>query len=182
VTQGGEVSFVEHTPPPLGIDRDALLNAFISISQSKFASAILEAARAYSSALQLMLTRPELAYQLLISSIETLANTIFGDYQPSQQEMIQHRQGFRVKAREFGLSDEQADALAIEACKGEAWAGRRFRAFFANTRLRMYASPMRCFPSRTAGSLSTKTLKRSLGRYTKPVPSICTRANRFPSG
>lgn len=63
VTQGGEVSFVEYTPPPLGIDRDALQNVFISISQSKFASAILEAARAYSSALQLILTRPELAYQ-----------------------------------------------------------------------------------------------------------------------
>jgi hypothetical protein len=131
VTTGSEGSFVEHTPPPLGVDRDVLQNAFISLSQSKYASAIIEAARAYSSGLQLILTRPELAYQLLISSIETLANTVFCDYQPNREDMIHHRAGIRTKARQFGLSDEQADALAVEACQGEFWAGRKFRAFFA---------------------------------------------------
>jgi hypothetical protein len=128
---GGGGTFVEHTPPPLGIDSDTLQKAFISLAQSNYASAILEAARAYSSAFQLMLDRPELAYQLLISSVETLANAVFRDYCPTQQEMIDHKRGIRVKAKEFGLSDQQADALAVEACKSEHWAGRKFRKFFA---------------------------------------------------
>jgi hypothetical protein len=145
-TVGATVSIVDHTPPPLGINRDRLQHALSALTTSRYASAILDAARAYSSALQLILPRPELAYQLLISSVETLANVRYSNYRPSKEEMIKHKQRVRNKAKKAGLTNEQADALAIEACKGEHWTGRKFRTFFAEYLPAQIPEPDELFP------------------------------------
>src|ERR1022692_4522734 len=127
---GGTLTIVDHTPPALGIDSNALKIAFLALSKSQYASGILQAARAYSSALQVIQSRPELAYQLLISSVETLANTVFGDFSPSREDMIERKRGVATKAALFGLSTQMAEDLAVEACKDDHWAGRKFKKFF----------------------------------------------------
>jgi hypothetical protein len=142
----GKGAIVEHTPPPLGVDGNTLAGAFFSLAQSECASAVLQAARAYSSALQLMLTRPELAYQLLISSVETVANKVCSDYRPSQEDMIEHKRGVHTKAISFRLSTEQADSLAVEACRDEHWLGRKFRTFFFRYRSFEESGPDEMFP------------------------------------
>lgn len=126
----GTVTIVEHTPPALRVDSGALERAFLSLSQGQHASGIIQAARAYSSALQLILVRPEVAYQLLISAVETLASGVFSDYRPSRDDMIERKHSVASKAKSFGLSAEQADDLALEACKDDSWAGRKFKEFF----------------------------------------------------
>jgi hypothetical protein len=126
----GAVTIIEHTPPALRVDSSALERAFLSLSQGQHASGILQAARAYSSALQLILVRPELAYQLLISAVETLANGVFSDYRPGRRDMIERKRGVANKATSCGLSAQQAEDLALEACKDEIWAGRKFKEFF----------------------------------------------------
>jgi hypothetical protein len=131
---GDAVTIVEHTPPALGVDSAALESAFMALSRSPYATGILQAARAYSSALQLILSRPELAYQLLISSAEALANTLFADFSPGREDMIERKRGVAAKAALFGLSTEMAEELAIEACKDDHWALRKFKKFFAEFR------------------------------------------------
>jgi hypothetical protein len=128
---GGAVTIVEHTPPPLGVDSNTLQGAFLALSRSQYAAGIVQAARAYSSALQLILSRPELAYQLLISSVETVANILFADFLPSREDMIERKRGVAAKAALFGLSKQMAEDLAVEACKEDHWAGRKFKKFFA---------------------------------------------------
>jgi hypothetical protein len=115
----GAVALVDHTPPALGVDPSALEHAFSSLCRSSYAREILQAARAYSSALQLILPRPELAYQLLISAVESLSNRVFNEYQPCREDMIERKRGVATKAKSFGLSPEQAEELALEACKDE---------------------------------------------------------------
>lgn len=76
--------------------------------------------------------------------------------------MIQHRRGVRVKAREFGLSDEQADALAIAACKSEPWAGRKFREFFAKYAPADVCEPDEVFPVADGWELKHEDLEKVL--------------------
>jgi hypothetical protein len=48
---GRTVNVVEHPAPPLSVDMDALQNAFLSLPGSQYGKELLQAARAYSSAL-----------------------------------------------------------------------------------------------------------------------------------
>jgi hypothetical protein len=49
-------------------------------------------ARIYALALELIRDQPDLAYQLLISSVETIANEALRDFKPDDAAKVKHQQ------------------------------------------------------------------------------------------
>ena len=71
------------------------------------------------------------AYQLLIADAETMASEACKDLLPNEDAMIGMKKGVYKLGRKFGLSEEQAQQLAIEACKDNSWTGLKFSRFLA---------------------------------------------------
>jgi hypothetical protein len=79
--------------------------------------------------LELIESRPDISYQLLISTVESLADVAFGDYEPEQSEKLATQVAVQQRARGFGLAEEQVTQLALDACKGQRWLKRKFKKF-----------------------------------------------------
>jgi hypothetical protein len=73
--------------------------------------------------------RPDISYQLLISSVETIANGTLRSFQPSDEAKLEHQRAVYDLALSLELGEETAKKLAIEACKREWWATRKFKRF-----------------------------------------------------
>lgn len=129
---GGISDITDYNPSPLGIDPVWLENLLASISQHRFAESIVLSARLYSLTLQQLEQDIDIAYQLLIASIETVANSALKNYTPTENERIEVKRSVANLAKEFGLSGEQANLLAIEACRGIPWASRKFTKFIVD--------------------------------------------------
>ena len=72
---------------------------------------------------------PEIAYQLLVYCVETVANRKYSYYSPSRAEMVAAKGGVAKRARKYGLTQQQAEDLAVLACSGMSWAFRKFQMF-----------------------------------------------------
>jgi hypothetical protein len=130
--QDGISDITDYNPSPLGIDPVRLKHLLASISRHPLAESIVLSARLYSLALRQIEEDIDIAYQLLISSVETMANAALKDYTPTENEKIEVKRSVAKLAKQFGLSDEQANLLAIEACRGIPWASRKFTKFIAD--------------------------------------------------
>jgi hypothetical protein len=93
------------------------------------AEEIIHASRLYRTALELIESRPDIAYQLLISTVETLANVALAGYEPEDSNKIETKRQVRKQALSYGLSEEQANHLALLACQGMSWSKRKFKKF-----------------------------------------------------
>ncbi len=122
---------VSHDPPPVGVDPSALQKLLLKLPESRQAALLLNAARLYKTAMELIETRPDISYQLLISTVESLANAALKDYQPSESEMVEAKKSVFQRAREFGLEEDKARQLALDACRGDRWLSRKFRQFLS---------------------------------------------------
>lgn len=122
-------TFKSNDPPPVGVDENALQKFLDELPSKSHANKIVYAARAYKSALELIVNRPDTAYLALVSVVETLADIAFPDFTPSNEERIQVKSKVRKRALSFGLNDSQADALALEASVGDRWLSRKFVKF-----------------------------------------------------
>src|SRR5262245_282232 len=91
------------------------------------AEPIVASCRLYALALELIHSRPDIAYQLLISSVETLADAILKDFAPVDEAKVEHQKQTYDLAKSFGLSEENARQLAIVACSREYWIKRKFK-------------------------------------------------------
>lgn len=120
---------IDYNPPPLGVVPQDLLNLLTTLASSPCAESLVLAARLYSQALRQIEHEADLAYQSLISCVETIANEALHDYQPEETEMVMAKKSVFDKAAELGLGQEQCRAIAIEACSGMAWATRKFTKF-----------------------------------------------------
>jgi hypothetical protein len=118
-------------PPPTGVDENALKQILERLPQLPAVEQMILACRLYKTALEIIESRPEITYQLLISVVETMMGVALLDYKPAETEMLQTKRGRRVqeKARAFGLDEKQAKTLALEACRDERWLGRKFKKF-----------------------------------------------------
>lgn len=116
-----------NNPPPKRVTPEQLKRAFLSVPTLQLSSRFILAARLYRLALELIETSPYLAYLLLINSVEAIAEQAIGA--PPEDEMIRSKESVRRLARELGLEDDAAKKLAIEACRGIGWSGRKFREF-----------------------------------------------------
>jgi hypothetical protein len=127
----GVISIDDYNPPPLGVDSKRLSKQLSAIAKVPHREAFVLSSRLYAQALQLLGTAPQIAYQLLISAIETMANCALSTYKPTNAEMIAIKRNVVKKAVSFGLKCAQAEELAILACSDNQWISRRFRKFIA---------------------------------------------------
>jgi hypothetical protein len=131
-TATGEVKVDDYNPPPLGVDPSELSRALLAVAQAEHAEAFVLATRLYSQAMESLGSDPETSYQLLISAVETLANAALANYKPSRSEMLEAKKAVLQKAFDFGLSQAQAEELALLACADNRWISRRFRRFLTS--------------------------------------------------
>ena len=123
-----------YNPLPKPVDPDTLTALLLGLPRIEHADSLVASARAYSRALELIRNHPDAAYQLLVSAVETIANRVLKKWQPDDEAKVEHQRTVFKLAAEFGLGEQAARKLALEACKGEHWAKRKFREFLtANT-------------------------------------------------
>jgi hypothetical protein len=120
---------MSNDPPPVGVDAQALGRFLTELPSMCNAQDIVHAARHYKSALELIEDRPDTAYLALVSVVESLASVALRDFEPDEAEKIKVQASVEKRAREFGLCEAQAKALALEACKGYGWLKRKFVKF-----------------------------------------------------
>ncbi len=72
---GGVERFVDHNPPPLGIDPETLQSKLLGVARIGPKEAYIRSTRLYAKAMRLIEEWPDVAYQHLVSSIETIASS-----------------------------------------------------------------------------------------------------------
>jgi hypothetical protein len=132
ITTVQEQNFIPNDPPPVGVDDNALSTLFRTFPTIEHAEIIVNAARLYRTALELIESRPDITYQLLISTVETLMGAAREVYQPDEAEKIKTKQEVQTQAKKYGLTEVQANHLALLACKGIGWAEKKFIRFLVN--------------------------------------------------
>jgi len=126
---GGVHSVIDDNPLPLGLDPILLSTRLTGLGYIRYADAFLMAARLYWQALRMIEEWPEIAYQLLVYCVETVANRKYSDFSPSRAEMVAAKGGVAKRAKKYGLTQQQAEDLAVLACSGMSWAFRKFQMF-----------------------------------------------------
>jgi hypothetical protein len=122
----------DNNPPPTPVDPDRLTALLLGLPRLEHAKSIVASARLYALALELLREQPDIAYQLLVSSAETMANETLQDFQPNDDAKVKHQQRVFNLAKKFGLKEEMARELALAACKRERWVKRKFRKFLTD--------------------------------------------------
>jgi hypothetical protein len=119
----------DYNPRPKAVEARSLTRLLLGLPSVPYAKNLVIACRLYALALELIHDRPDIAYQHLISSVETIANGVLRDLQPPEDAMLERQKGLYDLALSLKLGEETAKKLAIEACRGEWWAGRKFKQF-----------------------------------------------------
>jgi len=145
---GWETKDVEDYNPRLKpVDATKHTKLLLGLPRLAHAQSIVASTRLYALALELIHERPDISYQFLISSVETLADAVLGSIQPSPAEKVQHQRGVYDLACRLGLQDESATDLALEACKPLYWATRKFKQFLLdNVNESIWTEPDDLFP------------------------------------
>ncbi len=125
----GITKIVDYNPPPLGVDLGLTMELLQNLPKLAEAESIVSCARLYSLALEQLERNVDIAYQLLIETVETIANAVFRSYRPSDDEIIKSKKSVIDLAKQFSLSNEQATQLAFEVAKGNTWTSRKFTKF-----------------------------------------------------
>lgn len=126
---GGVQSVIDDNPLPLRLNPTLLSTRLNGVGSIRHGDTFLMAARLYWQALRMIEEWPEIAYQLLVYCVETVANRKYSDYSPSRAEMVAAKGGVAKRARKYGLTQQQAEDLAVLACSGMSWAFRKFQMF-----------------------------------------------------
>ena len=124
-----DVQVIFNDPPPVGVDHSALRQFLLTLPEIPEAARIICAARLYRTALELIESRPDIAYQLLISTTESLAVVAIADYEPEEAARIVIKKEVQKQAIAYGLSEQQANNLALLASKGLGWTKKKFVKF-----------------------------------------------------
>lgn len=125
-----EVEVKSYQPPHMPFDAAGIMQTLLTLPKVSVASAVVRAARLYASAMERIESQPETCYQLFISAVETMAGAVLEDWEPDTAGKIASKGGlvsFAVKKE--GLSKDVAERLALEACKGNPWSGKKFKKF-----------------------------------------------------
>ena len=101
----------------------------LRLPDSRFSKEFLRSARLYSTALELIESRSDIAYQLLISAVETLSGSALKRFKPTEDDQIENKKNVYNTARKLGLSEAASKQLALEAAKSESWIKRKFVSF-----------------------------------------------------
>jgi len=118
-----------YNPPPKPVYAQQLTDLLLGLPKIENAESIVASCRLYALALELIHERPDISYQLLISTVETIANGTLGSFQPADDIKVEHQKAVYELALNLGLGQETARRLAIEACRREWWATKKFKKF-----------------------------------------------------
>jgi hypothetical protein len=129
ITNSEGLKIVDNNPPLVGVDPWALSEFLIQFPNLPKADQVVYAARLYRTALETIELRPDIAYLLLVSTVETLANVAYEDYEPSEPEKLEARVPLRNCAQQMGLTTEQTKQLILADCKSEKWTTKKFKKF-----------------------------------------------------
>ena len=129
---GQQVEF--HSPPPTGVDAEALAQVLANLPHLATAQPIVRACRLYKTALELIEGRPDIAYQLLISTTETMAGAVLSDYKPDEADILRMKRQAEIneQALAFELCEAQAKTLALLAAEGNPWSALKFKKFITD--------------------------------------------------
>lgn len=172
---------VDNNPPPMGVDHEALTEFLLKLPTMPNAVEVVYASRMYRAALELIESRPDIAYQLLISTVESLANVALGDYEPEESEKVANKAAVQQRAREFGLSEDQAKLLCLDACRGDRWLKRKFKKFLLDfASLDDLATKDRVFPVPESFCPPKEQIPQVLGRIYDMRSGNLHSASPFP--
>jgi hypothetical protein len=193
----------DYNPRPMGIDGRRLTELLLGLPAIQHARSLVAACRLYALALELIHDRPDISYQLLVASVETIANGVLQPFQPSDEAKLEHQRAVYDLALRLQLGEEAAKKLAIEACKREWWATRKFKQFLKENvaesvwteqdelyhRMRLGELPKREEFERTLGKIYEARSKATHEGQSFPAtahytggPSISMRAGRLLFG
>jgi len=127
--RSGVERIIDYNPEPKPVSSNKLQKLFLSLPGSPYAQSILNSARMYALALERINQDVDIAYQLLITCVESIANDLYRLYTPAESEMIKVKKNVADLAIQLGLTEEKGKQLAIEACEGMSWHGRKFAKF-----------------------------------------------------
>lgn len=123
---------IDYNPPALGLVPQELHKLLTTLANSHLAESLVLSARLYSQALRQIEHEADLAYQSLISCVETMANEALREYRPEESEIIESKKSVYNMAAQLGLEQDKCKALAIEACSGMSWATKKFTKFLVD--------------------------------------------------
>jgi hypothetical protein len=191
ITEMRRHQLIDNDPPPVGVDPGALAEILKKLAALAVAKEIVHASRLYRTALELIESRPDIAYQLLISTVEAFASLVLADYEPEHSVKIDTKRTVYKHALKYGLSQQQANHLTLLACQGMGWSKRKFIKFLADRvspsalaqKDRVFLIPQHlCPPSEDLGKTlariyearsgnlhSGSSLPRSIGIGTSPL-------------
>jgi hypothetical protein len=102
-----------HTPHPVPIKPETLNDFLVKIASrpDNLAARILASARRYQNAMRFIPQDIDLAYQLLISSIETLSNFVLPGFEPPIARWKESRRDLVVHLEGRGLPPAEIDNI-----------------------------------------------------------------------
>lgn len=193
----------DYNPRPKPVDAPRLTRLLLSLPKLQHARGLVASCRLYALALELIHERPDISYQMLISSVETIANGALRSFQPSDDDKVEHQKALYDLALSLQLGVETAKKLVVEACRREWWATRKFKQFLIDNvpesvwieqdelfhRMPHEGLPKREEFERTLGNIYNARSKATHEGQPFPVtasytggPSISTRAARVLFG
>jgi len=125
-----DVKVKSYHPPNLPFEFSEIVSTLLSLPKLQCGQSVIRAARLYAAAMERIESQPETCYQLFISAAETIANEALKDWEPDPGQKVASKNtlvDYAVKTEK--LSNELAERLAMEACRGNPWSGRKFREF-----------------------------------------------------
>jgi hypothetical protein len=129
VFPNGVINIEDYNPRPKAISSEQLKKRFLAIPKIPYAESIIRSSKLYALALEQIYENPEISYLLLISSIEAISNEVYNSFRPSEADMIKTKRSTADLGVKLGLSEEHANQIAIESCKDNPWARRKFTKF-----------------------------------------------------
>jgi hypothetical protein len=180
--QGVRHEIHDYNPPPLPVDPGEISALLLRLPRVGHAEGIVASARLYALAMELIREQPELAYQILISAVETVANDALNDFQPDDDAKVQRQRPVFDLATQLGLGEEAARRLAVSACQSENWAGKKFKKFVTDNlddsvwdrEDDLFRVPLEVLPRREG-------LQRTLGEIYGARSRATHRGRRFPA-
>ena len=155
----------DNNPTPKSVDPEALTALLLGLASLDYGESIVASARLDALALELIREQPDIAYQLLISSVETIANKALQGFQPNDEDKVKLQEAVFKQAKGVGLGDDIARDLALTASKRERWVKRKFTKFLTdniddsvwNQDDDLFETPLRILPCR-------EDLQKTLGK------------------
>jgi hypothetical protein len=117
-------------PLPVPVDPDELSKLLDRVAklENDLASRLIAAARLYQKALSLLLENVDIAYQLLISAVETVSNAVHRSYRPPVNEIMQGRENLVEHLRKR-LSEQEVEEIMKMIGDQIPWSTKKFVKF-----------------------------------------------------